>query len=362
MASTSTQIPSAKFTENGCVAVCCGCQQSFCIKGFIQHRLGLSKQMDNLQEEYEIFEENLNGNKVEREILSHTYEWEERSIRTIREIATKTRHDLLSLIDKTKSEIKISINKITTEFQSTSKSDNYTEIDINRWIQQLKELKNLLETPSMIVIEEDKQSSLSIPIIKIVKQEPSTIIPETTHQEFIKPIEENFVSIFGPCQLSQGNSVVTHSSYRAGLSQISGIHEYSFGKSSFEFLIEKKGKKNIFIGIHSSSNQISSQLTFDYSVHGWWNLDYIIINGESQGGNNNEIIQTGDRLTLIIDCDNQQIQLEHNRTKRIVHIPIELHVCPFPWKILIRLLNAGDRIRILRHDRRKLCFLDDEIS
>ena len=152
--------------------------------------------------------------------------------------------------------------------------------------------------------------------------------------------------MFGPCQLSEENRVVTHSSYRAGLSQISGIHQYSSGKHSIDFLIEKKGNKNIFIGIISSSHKIISP-TFDYSVHGWWNLDYTIINGESKGGDNNEIIQTGDKITLIIDCDNQQIQLEHHRTKRLVHLPIKLEVCPFPWKILIRLLNAGDSIRIL---------------
>ncbi|CAF4450785.1 unnamed protein product, partial [Adineta steineri] len=50
---------------------------------------------------------------------------------------------------------------------------------------------------------------------------------------------------------------------------------------------------------------------------------------------------------LIIDCDNQKLYLEHHRTKRLEHLPIKLDVCPFPWKILVRLLTTGDCIRIL---------------
>jgi hypothetical protein len=271
-------------------------------------------------------------------------------MRKIQEIAENAREDLRKWMEKTTNEVKDSLNQITSEFESSEKSDNYTELDLQRWTQQLEELRNLIEKPTTISIVRDKKPSSIIRGIKITEQtSPSIPIPEIDDcntQNLIETHQEHFVSMFGPCKLSNDNRVVTHSNYRAGLSQISGNNHYSSGKHSIDFLIEKKGTKNIFIGIQSSSKQNSSS-TFDYSVHGWWNLDYVIINGESEGGDSNEIIETGDRITLIIDSDNQRIQLEHHRTKRVVDLSIKLEVCPFPWKILVRLLTAGDCVRIL---------------
>jgi len=348
METVSEEIHCTKCTKFGCIAMCYGCQQAFCTKHFIKHRLHLSQQMDDLHNKYEVFQQDLDRNNFEQPLLSSIYTWERKSIRKIQEIAEKARNDLQQWMEKTKNEIKISLEQITSKFELNEKSDDYTEMDLERYTKKLSEFRNLLEKPSTISIVEDKTFSSSICGIKIVEQSSSSIPISETNHHLIEPIQEHFISMFGPCQLSEENRVVTHSSYRAGLSQISGINHYSSGKHSFDFLIEKKGSKNIFIGIQSSSKQISSP-TFDYSVHGWWNLDYAIINGECAGGDNNEIIQTGDKITLNIDCDNQQIELEHHRTKRLVHLPIKLEVCPFPWKILVRLRTEGDCVRILNY-------------
>jgi hypothetical protein len=259
-------------------------------------------------------------------------------MRKIQEIAEKAREDLRDSMEKTKREVKISLTQINDEFDAYEISDDFTEIDLQRLTKKLDELQNLLENSATISVVQDKRSSSIIRGIQIIP------LPGT---ESIEPIQEQFVHTFGPCKLSEDNRVATHSNYRAGLSQISGYHSYSSGKHSIKFAIENKGKRNIFIGIHSASDQLSS-IAFDHSIHGWWNLDYMIINGETQeGGENNEIIQNGDRITLTMDCDHQQIQFHHHRAKRIVQLPIKLDLCPFPWKILVRLLNTNDCIRIL---------------
>jgi hypothetical protein len=356
METTLEETLCAKCAKAGRIAMCYGCQQSFCSRHFIKHRLLLSQQMDDLHKKYEVFQQDLDQDNFEQPLLSIIYAWERKSITKIQEIAEKARDDLQQWMEKTKNEVNISLEQITSEFKSNEKSDNFTEIDLERWTKQLSELRNLLEKSSTISIVEDKKSSSSVCGIKIIEELSSSVpILQTngcTSQKLIKSIQEHFISMFGPCKLSEENSVVTHSSYRAGLSQISGNNYYSSGKHSIDFLIEQKGSKNIFIGINSASKQKSSS-TFDYSVYGWWNLDYFIINGESEGGDNNEIIQTGDKITFIIDCDNQQIQLEHHRTKRLVHLPIKLELCPFPWKILVRLLTTGDSVRILKYVHNK---------
>ncbi|CAF3738868.1 unnamed protein product [Adineta steineri] len=337
--------------NTGCIAMCYGCQESFCTKHFIKHRLYLSEQMDDIHRKYESFQKDLNRNNFEQTLLTSIHAWERKSIMKIQEIAEKARYELQQTMDNTKNDVQVLLNEIFSEFQSNSKTDNYTENDLDKWTRQLSELQNLLEKSANIFIVQDKKSSALIRGIKLTfqqqqKQSLNSNVILKTNQDLNESIQEHFRIISGPCRLSDNDCIATHLNYRAGLSRISGIQQYSFGKHAIPFLIEKKGNKNIFIGIHSSSKSISST-TFDYSVHGWWNLDYMIINGESKGGDNNEIIQTGDRITLIIDCDNQKLYLEHDRTKRLEHLPIKLDVCPFPWKILVRLLTTGDCIRII---------------
>jgi len=344
--------PCTKCKKSVSVARCHGCEQSFCTKHFMKHRLYLSQQMDDLSKKQELLQEDLNRNNFENPLLSSIYAWERKSMKTIEAIAEKARDDLQQWMEKTKKEVKISLEQINEQLQSTEKWDNYTELDIQKWTKQLEELRNLLEKPSTISIVEVEDPSPIIRKIKVIDKQlapRSSVLLEKSELISLQStdsVQNHFVKMFGSCKLSEDNRVVTHSNYRAGLSQITGNNHYSSRKHSLDFLIENKGIKNIFIGIISSSHTIISP-TFDYSIHGWWNLDYSIINGESQGSDNNEIIQTDDKITLIIDCDNQQIQLEHYRTKRRVHLPIKLEVCPFPWKILIRLLTAGDSIRIL---------------
>jgi hypothetical protein len=334
------------------IAMCYGCQQSFCTEHFNKHRLHLSQQMEDLSQKQKLFQQDLNRDKFEHTLLSSIDSWERKSMRKIQDIAEKARNELHQLMEKIKNEIQISLNHINEQVQSSKKADNYTELDFSRWTKQLEELRNLLEKPSTISIIEDEQPSSSIRTIKVIDK-PSTSYSslqleknQSLVQKSIDSIQEHFVLMFGSCKLSEEDHVATHSSYRAGLSQITGINQYSFGKHSIQFLIENKGNKNMFIGIISSSHKVISP-TFDYSVHGWWNLDHFIVNGETKGGDNNELIQTGDKITLITDCDNQEIQLEHHSTGRHVCLPVKLEVCPFPWKILIRLLAEGDSIRIL---------------
>lgn len=325
------------------VAICYGCQQSFCTKHFLKHRLQLADLMDDLQKKYEHFKQDLHRDRFEQPLLSTIYAWEKKSMRKIQEIAEKAREDLRIWVERTKMRIHNSLEHITKKFAAVEKSNNFTETDVQKWTKKLDDLRNLLEKPSNISIVQERKCASEIHGIKIVEQ--PTEIAKTNGTHSIHSTQDHFITIFGPCKLSEDNRVVTHSSYRAGLSQISGVTEYSSGKHSIDFIIEKKGDKNLFFGIYSSSKQPSS--TFDSSIHGWWSIGYMIVNGETTGGNDTEIFQTGDRVTLRIDCDRQQLGLEHHRTKRLSHLPIKLDVCGFPWKILVRLLTGGDCVRIL---------------
>ena len=175
---TSKQL-CAKCEKSGCVAICYGCQQSFCTKHFMKHRLYLSQQMDDLSQKHELFQQDLNRDNFEHPLLSSIYAWERKSMRKIQEIAEKARNDLQQWMDKTKNEVKISLNQITEQLQSSEKSDNYTEIDLRKWTKQLEELRNLLEKPSTISIVEDEKPSSFIRTIKVIEKQSHLFFTST---------------------------------------------------------------------------------------------------------------------------------------------------------------------------------------
>ena len=344
-----------KCSKNISSRKCSGCKQSLCRTHWKQHRASLAEQLNEFDRKHEVFQGELNRDTFNHPLLSSIYAWERKSIRTIQEIAETAREDLQQWTERTKKDVKHSLDRMIEEVSTMKTLDDYTELDLQKWTKQLEELRNLLEKPTAISVVEDQNTVSYIRPIKLLeKQRSSSSISSPMIGETIKPfshlsahsMEEHFVKMYGPCELSDENHLVTHSSYRAGLSQISGFNHYSNGQHKIDFFIEKKGEKNLFIGIISSSHLIILP-TFDYSVHGWWNLEHQIINGESKGGDVNGSMQSGDKITLNIDCDNQQLALECHRTGKLVHLPVALHVCPFPWKMLVRLLNTGDAIRIL---------------
>ena len=343
----------AKCIKPGCIAMCYGCELSFCTRHFIKHRLQLATEMANVHQNFDLLQRDLHNKHEKHPVLLSIDAWEEKSIRIIQEIADRARQDCEQYFEKRKSEMKNSMDQIDEQLRASEQSDNYTEVDLQRWMNQITASRNVLENPTTIIAIEDQTPLSSIRSIKIIDQIPptkSSLISQKHrhHSENSSndSVKEHFVKMFGPCELLDDGLVVTHVNYRGGLSQISGFNHYSSGRHLIKFLIEKKGSKNLFLGIMSASPKTHAQ-TFDYSLHGWWNFDHPIINGESQGHSQCNIIQSGDQLTLVLDCDQGQIHLEHHRTKTLVHLSIKLDLCPLPWKVLVRLLNKDDRLCLL---------------
>jgi hypothetical protein len=131
---------------------------------------------------------------------------------------------------------------------------------------------------------------------------------------------------------------------------IYGYKQYSFGTHYIHFQIEKRGDLRFFFGIISSLEKVSRVISNDTdnkSLYGWWGLNSMVINGEVQRSKEKNDIEKNDQLTLILQCDHQQIQLQHHRTNRLLQLSIDITTCPFPWKFVVELPSYGDCLRIL---------------
>jgi hypothetical protein len=353
--STKTRKPCARCNNGKGVAACNGCQLIFCVNHFTQHREELSKLMDNVSQERDSLLGDLYQENLEHPFLSRIDNWEQESIKKIQTAAQAARTKLQEIFNRRKDEIKLSVEKLTNELQDSREPADYTEADINKWSETLKTLRKTLEDWSTVVMQENDHAEFTIHLIEICDQQSrSTVISSEEFGQICEEssdIDEKFDKADSDIILSEKDLVATcHSRLIFSNRFIYGVNRYSSGKHSTQFLIEKKGDTPIFLGIITSSKKYDHSFFSqdNSSVYGWYNIESFVISGKSQGYNEENLLVTGDELILIIDCNEQQILLQHQRTKRLFQIPVKLEKCPFPWKILVGLSNFNDCIRIVR--------------
>jgi hypothetical protein len=247
---------------------------------------------------------------------------------------------------------------LTDELQSYRESDDYTEIDINKWTQKLQALRKMLESPPNICIDENETSKSIIHLIRLRDQQkhrsPNFAVKSLQHR--ISAIEksrsssnERFDEIFGPAIITEGGLVVTCCSDSIfSYSIIYGADRYSSGTHRIHFRIDKIGDLRLFFGITASSVKMTRASTRDKSLYGWCDLNKVVENGERQKSADSKVIRMGDEVTLTLDCDNRQIRLQHHRTNRLLQLYIDINNCPFPWKTVVELPSEGDSVRILQ--------------
>ena len=162
--------------------------------------------------------------------------------------------------------------------------------------------------------------------------------------------EETFEEVDGGAALSDDRRMARYC-FRtlAKYPIIYGSKRYSDGIHSIRFLIDKRADLRSFIGIVSSMDRVSRVISTENdnrSLYGWWGLNILVQNGKISRNQEKNEVQRFDQLTLKINCDEQEIQLEHHRTNRSLKLSIDPSVCPLPWKIVVELPSYGDSIRL----------------
>jgi hypothetical protein len=161
-------------------------------------------------------------------------------------------------------------------------------------------------------------------------------------------VRERFDNVAGGAKIVEDGLVTTYSGAWLGDSSICGINLYSSGTHHIRFRVVEKFYDSPFFGIINASQKNTTRVLESTSTNGWWNFDLPIVNGDKEHDvGRDKIIQPLDELTLTLDCERKQIFLKHHRTKRLLHLPIDLRACPFPWKMLVVLHRCSDSVRIV---------------
>lgn len=336
-----------KCKKLGRLFTCHGCQQIFCDEHIDEHRQELAYKLREINQEYHNFEEN----HFIQPCLNEINQWEHKSIKLIQKTAEIARDDLLKLSKQIQNRLKISLEKIHSDIQTYQQSKEYTEINLNRWTEQLEQLRQTYRISLNDTLVYDQQSSIRL--IKIIDKNQSFTTGESHEIS-----QEKFSKTVGHIILSDDKLTATCIKRKWNGSNISGKNIYSSGIHSVRFRILKKGKNDFFFGITSTIKETNPWNRKTPFAYGWWEIPLtgeeikIIAKEDEKRAEEkkppiNRSILPGDEVTLTLDCISNQIQLEHHRTNRFIDKIITNEQCPLPWKIAVVLYSPGDSVSIV---------------
>jgi hypothetical protein len=150
--------------------MCSGCQQWFCNKHYNEHQEELAKQMDNVIQKHDELHSHLTMENVDSEhpLLARINKWEQQSINRIHTVAHDVRTYLKQSIDQAKKEIKTSSSQVTDQLKSSRENEDYTEIDLKCWMDQLESLKQRLLNPPEIALYGDTHDDTDASTIRLI--------------------------------------------------------------------------------------------------------------------------------------------------------------------------------------------------
>jgi len=175
--SINTKKPCSKCGSEIWVFQCDGCHASFCVKHAGDHRIELTVQLNNIQEQYDHLQHiyNQHEKRQEHPLFSQIDVWEHDTIAKIMQIAQTARDELRKLLDELNNRMKILLNQFNNQIQIGHQTEHYTEIELDQWKEQLIEIRKQLETPCDIELIPDN-NLLPIYLIKVNITKENTIV------------------------------------------------------------------------------------------------------------------------------------------------------------------------------------------
>jgi len=307
----------------------------------IEHR----QQLDDIMQEYDLLKQEFGQSFNEYSLFKNIDQWEKESITKIQIIAEITRVDLRKMIDKSKEQFSKVSRDIALNLRSSSDTDNYySETELNRWMEQLKQLQLELTSSLSIKFIENKWS-----IIDLIEIQGNN----TTKKMSTAMTQERFSKVIGSTILDEEGLLAKHNNEDWNHEYILGEQLYYQGRHTVTFKIEQNGiPYNIFFGC-ISSQAIQTRISIKSSfTTGWFGYNQVYQHGirndksNLHDYNSNEFA-TNDILHLTFDCEKRQIELYHEDTNKKHILRVNINEAPFPWQLFMVLTDKDDCIRIL---------------
>lgn len=331
--------------RNTGVMTCSGCQQVFCGKHSLEHRQQLASQLDGMIREHDSLRPELERTPKDQTLSDRIDAWERESIAKIQTAARTARQDLLTMLEKAKEPRARIYQDMMAKLRSSREADDYSEIELKRWMKQLQQLKSDMTGPSPLKLVENEWAMIKLINIKDMSYGENVPKPNT---------QDRFSRIIGNVSLDGDGFLARHTSSDWNYEYVLGEQSYHEGRHTILFRIEKCGVPyNIFFGC-ISSDAIRNRISINSSsAVGWAGFNQVFRHGVRNGNLNwhgyySSQIAAHDVLSLTFDCDKRQIELFHEDSNMRHILSVDVQQAPLPWQLLVMLTDKEDCVRILQ--------------
>jgi hypothetical protein len=319
------------------IAICEGCSQSFCGKHFPDHRHFLGKEMNEIMEEYNHFENSLNehrNNPDSHSLVKQIKEWEQQSINKIHQRAKELRSKLYESTNVHVNELLVKLHCISEELNEYRKDNAFTETDFGRWKESLSDLKLKFISSSTITI--NQHSNFFPRQIISVGWKMATDLLEQVSDNNVQ-IEEN-----GQVAIHDDSEIFT---------EIRGKNQYASGCHKIYIKIEHPLDRWMFLGVTSKLSPLQNTSHNSQSSYGWSSNNLTWSNGQCYQNRSNAVeMKRNDIIMLNFDCDQHIISITNENTKTKHELNVNINNCPLPWQLHVNLYQPKSKIRILSTD------------
>jgi hypothetical protein len=137
---------------------CEGCSQTFCFNHLADHRQILIRQLDDLENERNLFRQTLSEQSNDPQtysLLQRINHWEKDSINKIQKSAEEARQLVLKCAADNRNEIEMKLRKLTEELKQIRQEDDFNEMHLNQFQRKFKELEEQFRKPTNISLREE---------------------------------------------------------------------------------------------------------------------------------------------------------------------------------------------------------------
>jgi hypothetical protein len=156
---------------------CKGCLTIYCFHHLTDHREIINQQLNKIEDNRNLFRQIINDQKndpEQRSLIKQINQWKEDSIKKIKQIAERYKRRLIHYTDIFIIEIENRLDKITDEIKEIRQKNKFNEIKLQQLKENLNKLKEELDKPSDVSIEQEpslfiNKISVIIPLDKSKK-------------------------------------------------------------------------------------------------------------------------------------------------------------------------------------------------
>jgi hypothetical protein len=143
---------------------CGGCFEEYCFNHMTDHRQQLNTQLDEVEINRDLFRQSLTQ-QIEQPnnqtLIQQINQWEIKSIAIIQQTAEEARKVILNNFNEYQHRLEIKLNELTNQIRDSRHENDFNEINLRQFQEELDLLTAELTKPMTISIQEDTTSLIN---------------------------------------------------------------------------------------------------------------------------------------------------------------------------------------------------------